>query len=84
MVCGTWTSFIGWLLVTPVAIVTQSLFLSAALSFSFGVLAVSVDGVCALELGWDDLFNVSGLISVSVSCCVAVADCVQDFICSGQ
>lgn len=59
--------------------VTQSLFLSAALSFSFGVLAVSVDGGCALELGWDDLFNVSEFISVSVSCCVAVAKIKKKF-----
>lgn len=59
---------------TPVILtVTLSLLLSAALSFSFGVLAVSVGVGCALELGWVDLFNVSVLISGSVSCCVAVA-----------
>jgi len=53
--------------------VTLSLLLSAEPSFSLGVLAVSVGVDCTLELGWDDLFNVSVLISVSVSCCVAVA-----------
>lgn len=52
---------------------TLSLLFSAAVSFSFGVLAVSVGVGCALEVGWDDLFNVSVLISVSASCCVAVA-----------
>lgn len=53
--------------------VTLSLLLSAEPSFSLGVLAVSVGVDCTLELGWDDLFSVSVLISVSVSCCVAVA-----------
>lgn len=53
--------------------VTLSLLLSAEPSFSLGVLAVSVGVGCTLELGWDDLFKVSVLISVSVSCCVAVA-----------
>ena len=58
---------------TVILTVTLSLLLSAEPSFSLGVLAVSVGVGCTLELGWDDLFNVSVLISVSVSCCVAVA-----------
>lgn len=53
--------------------VTLSLLLSAEPSFSLGVLAASVGVDCTLELGWDDLFSVSVLISGSVSCCVAVA-----------
>lgn len=58
---------------TTILTVTLSLLLSAEPSFSLGVLAVSVGVGCTLELGWDDLFNVSVLISASVSCCVAVA-----------
>lgn len=53
--------------------VTLSLLFSTAVSFSFGVLAVSVGAGCELEVGCDDLFTDSVLISVSVSCCVAVA-----------
>lgn len=53
--------------------VTLSLLLSDETSFSLGVLAVSVGVGCTLELGCDVLFNVSVLISLSVSCCVAVA-----------
>lgn len=58
---------------TAILTVTLSLLLSVETSFSLGVLAVSVGVGCTLELGWDDLFNVSVLISVSASCCVAVA-----------
>lgn len=40
--------------------------------------------VCVAGEWPDDLTEGSELDSVSGSCCDAVADCVQDFMCSGQ